>query len=185
MFSWYIYFFLCRLSSQIWGLVLRGDAKTLTPSPWTSLPTWSTDHCTDRSTDPPKKTIIKMTIRNSTYRLFCFLLLLPPSLWRWKEDLRTSKETGFSCEPARWSCDICQWMPDFDSCQFILIWMASREDLYPLLIAYITEGVVSICARSKCDIWHQLTCSGCTDERRSGVRCRHNLIFLDQIEVPL
>ena len=53
----------------------------------------------------------------------------------------------------------------------------SREDHYPLLIAYITEGVVSICARSKCDIWYQLTCSGCTHGRRSGVRCRHNLIF--------
>ena len=122
MSSWYICTFLCCLSSQIWGLVLRGDAKTLTSSPWTPLRTWSTDHCTDRSTDPPKKTIIKMTIRNSTYRLFCFLLMLPPSLWRWREDPRTSKETGFSCEPARWSCDICQWMPDFDSCQFILIW---------------------------------------------------------------
>ena len=43
-------------------------------------------------------------------------------------------------------------MPDFDSRQFILIWMASREDLYPLFMVYVTEGVVSIWARSKCDI---------------------------------
>ena len=30
--------------------------------------------------------------------------------------------------------------------------MASREDLYPLFMVYVIEGVVSICARSKCDI---------------------------------
>ena len=151
MFSWYICTFLCRSSSQIWGLFLRGDAKTLTLSPWTPLRTWSTDHCTDNNKNDNWKFDL-------SFVLFCFLLLLPPSLWWWKEDLRTSKETAFSCEPARWSCNICQWMPDFDSCQFILIWMASREDLYPLLMVYISEGVVSICARSKCDIWHQLTC---------------------------
>ena len=44
---------------------------------------------------PHKKTIRKMTIRDLTHCLFCFvfLLLLPPSLWRWKEDMRTSKKT--------------------------------------------------------------------------------------------
>ena len=31
----FVVYELCRLSSQIWGLVLRGDAKTLTPNPWT------------------------------------------------------------------------------------------------------------------------------------------------------
>ena len=59
MFSWYICTFLCRLSSQIWGLVLRGDAKTLTPGPGTPLRTWSTNHCTDRSTDPLLRTLQK------------------------------------------------------------------------------------------------------------------------------
>ena len=43
------------------------------------------------------------------------------------------KTTSFSSEPARWSCDNCQWMSDFDSCQFILIRMA-----------YITDRLVSI-----------------------------------------
>ena len=43
-------------------------------------------------------------------------------------------------------------MPDFDSCRFIFIWMESREDLYPLFMVYVIEGVVSICARRKCDI---------------------------------
>ena len=67
-----------RVPAQILtSLILSGDPKTLTPAPWTSplLGTWSTDHYTDRSTDPPlrtpyKKTTIKMTIRNLTYRLF-------------------------------------------------------------------------------------------------------------------
>ena len=40
----------------------------------------------------PIKTIIKMPIRDLAYYLF-FLLLLPPSLWCWKEDLCTSKKT--------------------------------------------------------------------------------------------
>ena len=46
------------------------------------------------------------------------------------------KATRVSSEPARWSCDVCQRMPDFDSCQFIFIWMA-----------YITYWVMPICAR--------------------------------------
>ena len=39
----------------------------------------------------PMKTIIKMTVRDFDlpFVLFCFLSLLPPLLWRWKEDLRT------------------------------------------------------------------------------------------------
>ena len=40
----------------------------------------------------PIKTIIKMPIRDLAYYLF-FLLLLPPSLWCWKEDLCTSKKS--------------------------------------------------------------------------------------------
>ena len=47
-----------------------------------------------------------------------------------------NKATSVSSEPARWSCDVCQRMPDFDSCQFIFIWMA-----------YITYWVMPICAR--------------------------------------
>ena len=75
-----------------------GDPKTLIPGPWTALRTGPRTPPTDPPLRPShKKTIIKMTIRDLTYRLFCFvlffLLLLPPSLWRLKEDLRTSKKT--------------------------------------------------------------------------------------------
>ena len=46
------------------------------------------------TTDPPFRTSNKKTIRDLTYSfvLFCFLSLLTPSLWWWK-DLRTSKTT--------------------------------------------------------------------------------------------
>ena len=80
----------------------KGDRTTLTPGPWTTLRTWSTDHCTDLSKDPPtdpslrtphKKTTIKMTIRDLTYHLFSFFFFL---LMRWKEDLHTSKKTNNS-----------------------------------------------------------------------------------------
>lgn len=63
-------------------------------------------------------------------------------VWHTRSAYIYSQNDRFSCESARWSCDICQKMPDFDSCQFILIWIASREDLYPLLMAYMAEGVV-------------------------------------------
>ena len=44
--------------------------------------------------------------------------------------------TGLSFEPARWPCDICQWMPDFERlCQHIFI-------------KWLTDGLVSICGRS-------------------------------------
>ena len=49
------------------------------------------------------------------------------------------KTTALSFELARWPFDTCQRMPDFDSCQVIFIRMA-----------YITDRLVSICARS-CD----------------------------------
>ena len=44
---------------------------------------------------PIKRQYWKITIRDLSYRLFCFVFLplFPPSLWRWKEDLRTSKKT--------------------------------------------------------------------------------------------
>ena len=46
-------------------------------------------------TDPHKKTIIKWQLEIwLTVCLFCSLILLPPSLWRWKEDKRTSKKTN-------------------------------------------------------------------------------------------
>ena len=45
-----------------------------------------------------------------------------------KSALCRGKTTSFSSEPARLSCDICQRMSDFDSCQFILIWMADITD---------------------------------------------------------
>ena len=31
----------------------KSDPKTQTPGPWTPLQTWSTDHSTDWSTEPP------------------------------------------------------------------------------------------------------------------------------------
>ena len=68
-----------------WWHLFSGDPKTLTPGPWIPLRTWTTDQCMDRPTDPPpppptepplrtphKKKTIKMTIRDLTYRLFCF-----------------------------------------------------------------------------------------------------------------
>ena len=50
------------------------------------LRTWSLDYYAAWSTDGELEIWL-------TVCLFCFLLLLPPSLWRWKEDLRTSKKT--------------------------------------------------------------------------------------------
>ena len=37
--------------------------------------------------------LAKMVTLRPWLVLFCFLLLLPPSLWRWNEDLSTSKKT--------------------------------------------------------------------------------------------
>ena len=51
------------------------------------------------------------------------------------------KTTSFSSEPARWSCDNCQRVSDFDSCQFILIRMA-----------YVTDRPVSIFEQAV--MWH-------------------------------
>ena len=34
----------------------KGDPTTLTPGPWTTLRTWSTDHCTDLTVLSPKRT---------------------------------------------------------------------------------------------------------------------------------
>ena len=74
----------------------KGDPTTLIPGPWTTLRTWSSDHCTDLSKDPPtdpslrtphKKTTIKMTIRDLTYHLFSFFFFLL---------MRTSKKTNNS-----------------------------------------------------------------------------------------
>ena len=56
--------------------------------------------------------------------------------------LYVGKTTDLSSEPARWSCDYCRRMSDFDSCQFILIRMAYKVS-------------------PRCDIWHQLTWSVC------------------------
>ena len=66
------------------------------------------------------------------------------------------KTTGLSSEPARLSCDYCQRMSDFDSCQFILIRMADKVLISP-----------------RCDIWYQLTWIVCT----GGRTLRHNQIF--------
>ena len=51
------------------------------------------------------------------------------------------KTTNFSSEPARWSCDNCQRMSDFDTCQSILIRMV-----------YITDRLVSIFEQDL--MWH-------------------------------
>ena len=61
MFSWYICTFLCRLSL---GIGFKG---------WRNTDPQSMDPLADLVHGPPKKTIRKMTIRNSTYRLFCFV----------------------------------------------------------------------------------------------------------------
>ena len=50
------------------------------------------------------------------------------------------KTTSLLSEPARWSYDNCQWMSDFDSCQFIV-----RK-------AYITNGLESIFVQDL--MWH-------------------------------
>ena len=43
----------------------RGDPKTLISGPWTPLWAWSTDHCTDRSTDPHYRLPIKDNNKNT------------------------------------------------------------------------------------------------------------------------
>ena len=116
--------------------------------------TWSTDHCTDRSTDPPIKTIIKMTIRNFTYRLFCFVFCYCCFL-HCGDERRTSvlrKRPVFHVSPRDGHVIFVSGCPILTAVNSFLIWIASRDDLYPLLIEYITEGEVSICARNKCDI---------------------------------
>ena len=87
------------ITVQIWSHVTRGlfwvTRKHWPPGPWTPQRTLSTDP----SMDPPLRTPIKRRNKNDNLRFdlplvsFCFLLLLPPSLWPWKEDLRTSKKT--------------------------------------------------------------------------------------------
>ena len=104
--------FLCCRNRKAWSLnfvllllSVRGILKTLTPSPWTPLRTWS---ITRPPAPPPpsplrtphKKARIKMTIIDLTHRLF-FVSRWPNLhcdpvqilLWRWKEDLCTSKKT--------------------------------------------------------------------------------------------
>ena len=72
--------------------------------------------------------------------------------------------TCLSSEAARLSCDNCQRMSDFDSCQFICIRMS-----------YITGTLASICARSNgtFDIGLHVVCV-----RAGGRTLRHNQIFL-------
>ena len=70
--------------------------------------------------------------------------------------------TILSSEPARWSCDSCQRMSDFDSCQFTLIRMA-----------YINDRLVSICSRYNVTFDISLRAGG------GGGTLRHNQIFSD------
>ena len=46
--------------------------------------------------------------------------------------LYVGKTTDLSSEPARWSCDYCQRMSDFDSCQFMVIRMAYKVLISPI-----------------------------------------------------
>ena len=57
------------------------------------------------------------------------------------------KRTSLSFEPAGGSCDGCQRMPNFDSCQFIFVRMA-----------YITDRVVSIFVQDL--LWHLTSAYG-------------------------
>ena len=57
------------------------------------------------------------------------------------------KTTSLSSEPAGRSCDGCQRMPNFDSCQFIFVQMA-----------YITDRVVSIFVQDL--LWHLTSAYG-------------------------
>ena len=66
--------------------------------------------------------------------------------------------TGLSFEPARWPCDICKWMPNFERlCLYIFIRMA--------------DGLVSICARSDVildiglhEVYVQVSVHGCQNQ---------------------
>ena len=57
------------------------------------------------------------------------------------------KTTRLSSEPARWSCDYCQRMSDFDICQFILIRMAYKVLISPRSNVTFNISVHKVCVR--------------------------------------
>ena len=57
------------------------------------------------------------------------------------------KSTGLSSEPARWSCDYCQRMSDFDICQFILIRMAYKVLISPRSNVTFDISLHEVCVR--------------------------------------
>ena len=65
------------------------------------------------------------------------------------------KTTGLSSDPARWSCDNCQPISDFDSYQ------SSHTHTGGL---HNWQGSVKLC-KIYCDIWHRLTWSVCMNGR--------------------
>ena len=76
------------------------------------------------------------------------------------------KTTGLSSEPARWSCDNCQRMSDFDSCQSnrthmdgLQNWKTSQ--VVQELLWHLTLGLHELCVRV------------------GGRKLRHNQIFSD------
>ena len=76
-----------------------GDPKTLISSPWTSQRTWSTPPPPPPLRIPHKKTIIKMTIRDLAYRLFCFVFCYC-CLLHCGDEMRTcEKDLANSCFP--------------------------------------------------------------------------------------
>ena len=56
------------------------------------------------------------------------------------------KTTGLSSEPARWLCDYCQRLSDFDSCQFILIRMAFKVLISPGSNVTLDISLHEVCA---------------------------------------
>ena len=81
-------------------------------------------------------------------------------MWHYIRLYVGGKRTGLSSEPARWSCDNCQRMSDFDSCQS----NHAHTDGW-----HNWQASVKLC-KIYCDIWHQLTLSVCT----GGRTLRHN-----------
>ena len=86
------------------------------------------------------------------------------------------KRTGLSSEPTRWSCDNCQRMSDFESCQSNHTHTDGQHNW---------QASVKLC-KIYCDIWHQLIWGVCT----GGRTLRHKQIvhfptrgkrFLDRI----
>ena len=72
-----------------------------------------------------------------------------------KRTWRKVKATGLSSEPARWSCDNCQRMSDFNSCQSN---HTHTDGLHNWQVS------VKLC-KIYCDICHRLTWSVCTGGR--------------------